>query len=692
MYRDASIAVIIPALNEEASIARVLGDIPEWVDQVIVSDNGSTDATAVVAGAAGARVVQVPLRGYGRACLAGIAAACDDAEILVFLDGDFSDYAEQMNRLVGPIVEGLADLVIGSRMLGRRERGSLTPVQQFGNALACRLIRWLWGHGYTDLGPFRAVRADLLAALRMDDPTYGWTIQMQIRALRAGLRVLEVPVDYRRRIGRSKISGTLAGVVRAGTKIMRTILEERWRPTPVVPLSPRQQHLIIFTRAPEPGRAKTRLIPALGADRAADLHRQMTLHTLAMADRFRTLGDVSVEIRSAGGSIADLSTEFGRDRLYLRQNRGDLGARLHGALADVFSRGASSVVVIGSDCPALEPESLASAFAALRERDLVLGPARDGGYYLVGLRRPCAPLFRGVDWGTGQVVEQTIGRARQLGLEPVLLPMLDDVDEPADLPVWAAHGERYLREGRIPLLSVIIPALNEEGFVSAAVDSAAGEEDVEVIVVDGGSSDRTASAASQCGAIVVRSAPGRARQMNAGAEASRGEALLFLHADTRLPRGYKARVLGALTPGVALAAFRLQIEPASPGLRWIARLANLRSRWLGLPYGDQAWALRAETFRQLGGFRELPIMEDFEFARRARRLGRIAILDVAVRTSARRWLAHGTGRTTLVNQLCVWGYVLGVPPRFLARLRDSHGDGQANGEQGPVFRDPIRTE
>ena len=219
------VAVIIPAINEEKSIGQVIADIPAWVTEIIVADNGSTDNTAAVAQQAGAKVVPAAVRGYGSACLAGIAAA-ENADILVFIDGDFSDYPQQMHTLVQPIAENRADMVIGSRTLGHRQRGSLTIQQRFGGALACWLMWLLWSVRYTDLGPFRAISRPALLQLRMDDRNFGWTVQMQIRAAITGLRTMEVPVDYRRRIGRSKISGTLRGVVMAGYKILYTIGKE----------------------------------------------------------------------------------------------------------------------------------------------------------------------------------------------------------------------------------------------------------------------------------------------------------------------------------------------------------------------------------------------------------------------------------------------------------------------------------
>lgn len=222
MRNGQRIAVVIPALNEERAIGRVIGDIPNWVDRVVVADNGSTDRTADVSREAGATVIAEPQRGYGAACLAALTLV-GDADIVVFLDGDYSDHPGEMDRLVDPIADNQADMVIGSRVLGEREAGSLTPQQRFGNWLATRLIRLIWGVAYTDLGPFRAIRASSLTTLAMADRTYGWTVEMQIKAAIAKLRSLEVPVSYRRRIGISKISGTIKGTVMAGWIILSMI-------------------------------------------------------------------------------------------------------------------------------------------------------------------------------------------------------------------------------------------------------------------------------------------------------------------------------------------------------------------------------------------------------------------------------------------------------------------------------------
>lgn len=227
------IAVIIPAYNEEKSIAKVIADIPkEIVHEIVVISNTSTDKTEENAKNAGATVLRENKKGYGNACLCGIyylQKQLEKPEIIVFLDGDYSDFPEEIPDLIRPILQENQDMVIGSRVLGKRERGSLTPQQIFGNWLATRLISLFYGVHYTDLGPFRAIKFEKLLALKMQDKTYGWTVEMQVKAAKMGFLATEIPVKYRVRIGVSKVSGTIKGSILAGYKILGTIFWELWK-------------------------------------------------------------------------------------------------------------------------------------------------------------------------------------------------------------------------------------------------------------------------------------------------------------------------------------------------------------------------------------------------------------------------------------------------------------------------------
>lgn len=225
-----NIKVIIPAFNEQNAVGMVIDEIPNTlVKEVIVVDNGSTDNTKQIASEKGAIVLEEHNRGYGRACLKGmeyIAANQEDLpDIVIFLDGDHSDYPEEMTKLIGTIKNDDADLVIGSRALGSKERGSMTPQQIFGNWLATTLIRWFYGVSFTDLGPFRAVKYESLLKMDMQDKTYGWTVEMQLKAAKLKMKTAEVPMNYRKRIGVSKVSGTVKGTIFAGYKILYTIFK-----------------------------------------------------------------------------------------------------------------------------------------------------------------------------------------------------------------------------------------------------------------------------------------------------------------------------------------------------------------------------------------------------------------------------------------------------------------------------------
>ncbi len=659
MLNGVTIKVIIPALNEAASIAKVLADIPKWVDQIIVVDNGSTDNTANVASAAGACVVREDRSGYGQACLTGMAAIgwCD---VVVFLDGDYSDFPEQMSRLVRPIAEDRADMVLGRRIAVHGDAQAFTPSQRFGTALACGLMRLFWNGRYQDMGPFRAVRWSSLRSLRMEDTTYGWTVEMQIKALLAGLRVLEVRVDYRRRIGTSKISGTIRGVCGAGTKIIGTIGKYLLCP-PRLPISC-SERLIVFSRWPVPGETKTRLIPALGSLRAAELQRKMTLRTMETSRQWASRDQRQVEVCHEGGTWRQMRRWLGSGPMYRHQRPGGLGFRMAATLTDAFNEGCRRVLLFGTDSPGITSALLDEAMAALDSHDLVLGPTLDGGYWLVGMKRPL-PVFDGISWSTDSVLAQTLDLARRQGLQVHLLSRLTDVDLPEDL----LHTNAFFDQQR-PVISVVIPALNEAGNIEATIQSATAPG-VEIIVVDGGSTDGTPVRAAALGARGIQSQPGRATQQNAGAGLAGADILLFLHADTMLPAGWQDDVFESLLdPSAVGGGFLWSTDFDNLYMRVARFFVRLRTIYGQEPWGDQAIFVRKADFEAIGGFPDVAIAEDWDFVRTLRRRGRIIAIPKDVSTSGRRWNRIGVARGFLTNRLIILGCLLGLPRRLLARL------------------------
>jgi glycosyltransferase involved in cell wall biosynthesis len=224
MIENKKVVVIIPAFNEEESIPKVIKDIPSFIDEIIVANNGSTDNTAGVAAKLGATVVTEYERGYGAACLKAIDYIKNkNYDIVVFLDGDYSDYPDEMALVVEPIIKDDYDLVIGSRMIGKREKGAMLPQAVFGNWIAAFLVKLFWNYKFTDLGPFRAIKYSSLLQLNMQDRNFGWTVEMQIIASKQKMKCIEVPVRYRKRIGESKVTGTIKGTVKASVKILYLI-------------------------------------------------------------------------------------------------------------------------------------------------------------------------------------------------------------------------------------------------------------------------------------------------------------------------------------------------------------------------------------------------------------------------------------------------------------------------------------
>jgi uncharacterized protein len=426
-----------------------------------------------------------------------------------------------------------------------------------------------------------------------------------------------------------------------------------------------EQRLIIFTRFPKTGQSKTRLIPALGAEGAAQLQRRLTHNALREAEACARTSRTDLEIQFEGADERAMSHWLGDRFSFCHQAGADLGRRMCAAFDKAFKEGCQSVVLLGADCPDLNVSILSQALAALREYPVVLGPATDGGYYLVGLRQPLPELFSGPVWGSDSVLADSLVIIKKAGLAHSLLEPLSDIDRPEDLSLWRRFTER--QETELGKLTVIIAALNEQERIEATIKAAAQGEPQEIIVVDGGSDDETVARAKVAGATVLKSRAGRARQLNAGASRALGGTLLFLHADTLLPRRYRSAVQAALERNrVSAGTFSFALRESFLGRRLIERTTNLRSRLWQMPYGDQGLFLRRSLFEELGGYADLPILEDYELVRRLRKCGRIVTLSEAAVTSSRRWQRLGLVRTTLLNKWMILGYRLGWPIEKLA--------------------------
>ena len=427
--------------------------------------------------------------------------------------------------------------------------------------------------------------------------------------------------------------------------------------------------VMLFARYPVPGQAKTRLIPEIGPRNAARLHRRMTENAAGVARAVRGSGDIGITVCCTGARVRDFRAWLGEDLQYEVQSSGDLGARMRRAFESAFSRGAAGALAVGADVPDLSPGILRQAVDGMRGHDVVFGPAADGGYYLIGMRRRLPELFRDMDWGTGSVYRRTCDAVRRLGLTFLELPTLHDVDRPGDL----ARIRRDLRFaeafGEKAPISVIIPTLDEASALGRTLSGAFRADGLEIIVADGGSRDATREIASTAGAAVLAVAGGRAAQMNAGAMVATGRILLFLHADTLLPDGYADAVRRALeSPSTVAGAFRFRTDGSGVALRIAERITNFRSAVLHWPYGDQGLFMERRVFEEAGGFGAMPIMEDLDLVRRLRRRGPVVTLGEPILTSARRWRRLGIVRTTFRNQCMIAGYFAGVPPARLYRF------------------------
>lgn len=435
----------------------------------------------------------------------------------------------------------------------------------------------------------------------------------------------------------------------------------------------------LFTKAPNAGAAKTRLAPALGDKAAAQLANAMLQDALDCWELSRW----PVQVQTTGEFDDEL-----RERLTLLdtfpQAEGDLGERMEVALR----RGLAAhgwAVAVGTDSPAMEPSLLEDVEHLLERHDAVIGPAADGGFYLLALSRCPEGLLNGIAWSHPETCQQTIKRLEQHGFSVAQLQTTFDVDTPSDLARLSRHlidsprGLRRTREfcksNANRSISVIIPVLNESERIPALIESLQAEHAfAEIIVVDGGSTDDSkALAAGYEGVVVLDSRPGRAMQMNRGADEASGNVLLFLHADAQLPEDAVTQIHEALdSPDFVAGAFRLQTvyDVAARSRRWVEpflRLADLRSRYTRFPYGDQALFLPARTFRVLGGYPGVPLFEDLAITQRLRRLGDLTIAPGPVRVSGRRFQERPFYYLALMNSFPLL-YRLGVPTQQMARL------------------------
>lgn len=474
-----NVAIIIPARNESAVIAAVVagcaagcpaGDA--W--RVVVCDNGSTDDTAERAARAGAEVVREDERGYGAACLRAIAhvGAWPDAHL--FVDGDGAADPGDLTGLLNPLRRGQADLAIGWRRAV--EHGAMTGVQDWGTRGACALLGLRFGGRHRDLGPLRAITAPALRRLGMTDRTWGWTLEMQIKAALAGLRVVQTPVRWRRRAGGcSKISGTVRGALRAGGKILYTFarhgLRRRWAP----PAPP--DVVLECVKYPDGGQVKTRLAAGIGSEAAVRVYRRLCARTHRELLHVRDAGLAATVVYGDGAACERMQRWLPGAADYWQQPPGGLGGRLAAGFARAFAGGARRVAVVGGDSPDLDAAAVIRALGELQNADAVMIPVLDGGYALLALRRPRPELFEGIAWGTAAVAAQTRARAAALGVSLIELPAVHDVDEPHDL--------QYLP----PLLSIVLPAESgphtpEHRLLAGFPAAGAGADEVEILSDD----------------------------------------------------------------------------------------------------------------------------------------------------------------------------------------------------------------
>ncbi len=402
--------------------------------------------------------------------------------------------------------------------------------------------------------------------------------------------------------------------------------------------------IIIFTKYPKLGFVKTRLGKSVGDAEACRLHKIMSEFCMSQALRV----SVDVEIRYTGATRDEVGLWLGGMCSYREQVGETLGERMANAFNDSFAEGYEKVVLVGTDIPSMRASHLIDALIGLDDSDCVLGKSADGGYYLIALSQ-MIDVFSDITWSSSSVFDETVKRLK--GYKYSTVETLKDVDEVADIPLK---------------ISVIIPALNEASMIGDTLDDVLSAFDVEVIVVDGGSCDETCNIARSRGATVYTGATGRAAQMNLGAEYASGDILLFLHADSMLPMDWDVEVRKVFSSNAVAGYFKFKVMDKFRGSWLVERLTNWRADKRKLPYGDQAIFVSRREFEAVGGYRDVPIMEDVYFMQEIVKHGDVKGLGVAVGTSGRRWLSKGLVRTFLYNQLVLFLASRGYP---LERLR-----------------------
>ena len=411
-----------------------------------------------------------------------------------------------------------------------------------------------------------------------------------------------------------------------------------------------EEVIIIFSRFPRAGQSKTRLIPALGAEGAANLQKLMTEFILREASRYTN----NIVISYCGGKLREFQGWLGTEYRYSEQIGGDIGERMSNAFINAFKSGAKKVVLFGCDTPDNRVNNISACFAALNIFDSVFGPATDGGYYMIGLNTYIAEFFHGIEWGGEGVLAETLEKADSYKL----VKILSDVDFEEDIPAK---------------ICVVIPTLNEEGNIVRCISSVQTAFDVECIVVDGGSTDNTLKLAEEEGVKLFKHKSSRAEQMNYGVQQSSAEIILFLHADSELLPGWDICVRSINSKYTRfLGCFGLQVRERIPWIWVIEKLVWVRSKLLKKPYGDQALFIRRDEFLSLGKYQDVPIMEDLLLVKEFRKSGPVVQVGLNVLISARRWVKLGVFKTTVYNQIILLLAWLG---RDFSRLSEAYRQG-----------------